>query len=425
MTHFLRLRHLSISAKYFLLTAVLLSGCGNRPRNSPSDLFLGVQDGNNGSFGGSSDSVWFMGDAPVEYCITRNQTYPLTQGELSDLVRGVINEWTGFFAKYELNAKQILPFFIAPRERRLAQRFVEKPSCDNPTEQINFLFGVTNTFLDQNILQIENSIGTAFRHTYNLETNRTGGVVWLADFTTNSLYIKHSLLHEFGHVLGMPHDSVHVMHKHFVDLFTHLSAELENQIIDPALGKIESEAWRFGLQKNGEPLNLSNGYECHGQIGDWASNSTLPSFLGEQLESFGGPDGCYKALLSFDHYIDLSTVVLNVTFQALNGAHIKLAGTYESSSNNVENSTYGPNVYAKFGEARSEPATINSYFTHLGAENWLSLKPELEGFIDFNGSRYAATVFNDRGLSLRIFDSQTGRWYRLSEALYQDYLWEP
>ena len=66
--------------------------------------YLGNWSGNGGG-DQTSENIWFLGDEPVEYCLFRANGYPLSDEELSDLVRQSIDQWLKFFKDWRLDRK--------------------------------------------------------------------------------------------------------------------------------------------------------------------------------------------------------------------------------------------------------------------------------------------------------------------------------
>ncbi len=184
----------------------------------------GVGDGGGGQ-PGNETNPWRIGSAPVQYCIQRDSKFPQSQNELSVLIRESIEDWKNFFKRHRLDQ----PFSGESEtlnSQGLALNFQEVETCTAKT--IRFMFGIINKeILEYRTFYPDRVIGFAHRTDYDPHLLSGNGVIWIAphnsyqentgpmvDIFPNWTWrpsLKHQLLHEIGHIFGMPHDSTWVM----------------------------------------------------------------------------------------------------------------------------------------------------------------------------------------------------------------------
>lgn len=227
-----------------------------------------------GSHGGdtlaSDDNPWALArrSGQVEYCIERDADYDFSNAELQDLIEESVSDWAVFFRKPWLNNGT----FNRGAQGKLTLmsfNFSYIENCNNPKDQITFIFGArrfekseaTALLLSSGYPSQNNMPGAAIPYS----NEKIGGVVWVAkdDYTIGSfkpvannsrkqrlLGVKHILLHELGHVFGMPHDSVFVMDSS-VGAKIGVHGHAEKSLY---LAKIEAPNWRYDLWSGMEVL---------------------------------------------------------------------------------------------------------------------------------------------------------------------------
>jgi hypothetical protein len=226
---------------------------------------------------------WRVGPAPLEYCIERAADFPQQKQELSKLVSESFRDWKAFFQKHQMdrpftgNALD-LPKVTLPLSAREVQ------SCTDVKSQIRFLFGVTNSEVLRYKSRYANRvIGFAHRTNYNKATFQGSGVVWIAPHNSyeertgpivNTFpdwnwrpSLKHQLLHEIGHVFGMPHNSnwamdSEVMHTQLWATLRHQSIKNGNGDKLMPLGTIETDFAAFDPLSGTSELSTCAGFRC-------------------------------------------------------------------------------------------------------------------------------------------------------------------
>ena len=383
----------------------------------------GVKDGNSGGFGGSDDTVWFTGDQTVEYCITRLNRYPLTDDELSELVRASLAQWLSFFSKYGLSDEIQYSDGARRVKVRMAAHFTESQECSSPSHQLEFVFGDLNSFrglsqtagvkhLRRNPALLENLFGAAVPYQHSVATTpRRGGVVWVDAFSTNANTIQHLLLHEIGHVFGMRHDSVFVMKRnvvqYLIDAPNLFGGRGAKEFVHRDLGKIESSLWPFSVANRRQPIELSAGGTCA-----WGQtfNEVLPKLLasdGLGLSAVESTSGCHTLLLS-TAMAGMDSLHSEITIKANNGKQVKMSGVFKLIPGEIFGFAQGPSTALQY-----DPKIFHNFkrmFFAVDPKWGLTVNKSISGFFEWSGVRFPAVLDTSRGMSLRLHDPETSRW---------------
>ncbi len=250
--------------------------------------FAAGKSGKGGIGDGGGDQItseanpWRIGPAPIKFCIERADDFPQSKETLSLIVTEAFRNWQNFFLKHHMN-ENFLGYSNDLPKAGLPIYAYEDPTCNDPENQVRFEFGVMNAEIQSYLARYpERTIGFAHRTNYNIKTFQGGGVVWIAphnsfqentgpietvfpDWTwTDSL--AHQVLHEIGHVYGMPHNSTWVMDENV--MFTQLWATLryKNKINDQALlplGLIETMSQVFDPLSGVSTISTCPAIGCH------------------------------------------------------------------------------------------------------------------------------------------------------------------
>lgn len=214
----------------------------------------GGWSGNGGGSRDESDNIWFIGDTSVKYCFSKAPDYPLNGTQIKSLIEKGITEWVNFFKSYNLTNNFLAGGFAHPRmnslqfsdgiNRKLITDFEYTNNCDEA--RLQFLFGLENKVItNYKKFATDHPYGLAVRQKYDHKNYAHSGIVWIDNFSKDKKEIKHMLLHELGHVFGMKHDSVPVMDENMVQYLGK-----KREFLSQYIGKIESDAWTYGLKEN-------------------------------------------------------------------------------------------------------------------------------------------------------------------------------
>ena len=420
--------------KYLFLFIILINStysqdfCHNPFENMPTDIFsmMGDDDegiptfsGGGGDLNHTADNVWFMGKKKVHYCISKADSYPLSTQDLETLVKESIGQWVSFFKKYEINSKGLfLPkrpeaTLIAEVVPTLSTEFKYQGACeqeDNNSEKLHLYFGIANKYIEAyKHFSTENALGLAIRASFNHKTLRNGGYIWVDHFSNDVKRIKHMLLHELGHMFGMPHDSVFVMNED-------IAYELKNtdHFNSDYFGSIESPSWVYRI-KQAEPLVLTSlkgirfkpnrPNPC--RIKDFKPNKSLPIFIRKNLRL---PErGCHKISLNLlkkekkNNYFELSIETRRKNYS--------IKGILRPEREALFNPK-GPTVFTAF---RPHP-NDNKVIMRKGIFDPIPPETPAKGSFKIMGQNYATKLGQDKGLQLEIFFSKENRWWTLSTS---------
>ncbi len=389
----------------------------------------GGWSGNGGNFNLEENNVWNLSSEPIQYCIKIDKQFPFSQKELEELVVESISDWKTFFFNYNLlnstfniNNSNLNIQFLDNVARGINLNFKLTEKCgDNEdllNDEVRFYFGETNKVIT-NYQQFsnENSLGVAIRKDYNHKSFKNGGYVWLSNFTKDKNRLKHLLLHELGHVFGMPHDSVFVMNENIADELVN-----EQDYESDYFGLIESPSWKYRIGVNDEVvLTSTKGRIRRDRIRDehkrdncfeegYVSNSNLPPFLLNNLNM--NIRGCHRITFKLtsdlvDNLNRKRTYELEITDQ-FSRSRFKLQGDFVSAL------------------LKSEINSCPSLFTRWnrnGRLAWMKIPLDKKlpdfpsrGYFELNRVKYAAKINSQKGPIIEIFFPQVGRWWVLKSS---------
>jgi hypothetical protein len=380
--------------------------------------------GNGGGNAASQDNIWFLGKAPVKYCIFSSAGFPVNRRRLDDLVKESLNDWKQFFNKYHLDQNFLGEYqgrrsfdFPDAKARGLSLNFVEV-GCDeaaltDPGEKVVFLFGVTSNPVDSfQEISSEGKFGLALRKNYNHKSYRNGGYIWINNFSQDESKIKHVLLHELGHVFGMKHNSVFVMNEYFDKSLQ--SDALESNFF----GRIESRFWPYRLKlgeevllsyhvkqrggERGRPLDRGR-RKCSGR--EYVARRLFPEAL---MKALGfRRSQCIRMALKFVNVRAMKKgVTLALVFEGnAPGERQELKGVFEGYREPGV-LQMGPGLYSRFVNRENNLAV----WKRITLDRF-QLGYPLRGSLEFGERTIPAQVDYGRGFSIDLFLPKQKKWW--------------
>ncbi|MFW7381770.1 MAG: hypothetical protein ACOH5I_23380 [Oligoflexus sp.] len=401
--------------KTFMLIGLLLLAFEREGQAMmPEQNLLGGWSGNGGNIYQMTDNVWFLGEEPIRYCLRPSPNYPLSTVELRDMVAEAFASWWQFFQRYQIGepGQPFAPF--SAKLPQLSMTLAAKEVDCSQSPELEIYFGDDNQTLQvYRQLHEDNGLGLALRRSYNHQSHRNFGYIWLAAFTSEKRKLQHLLLHELGHIFGMKHDSVFVMDRDIALTLKSIKSD------DPAfayLGKVEADFWPFDLNPGGkvslQPFarqiqNSPIGYPhpsnpCRG---DSVPLQQIP------YEFHPFPGGAQPPCI-------------RVSLQKL---HVGTANNFQLLMHS-ENGHWLATIYGSFSpslagnEKTMVPGTLSSWsvtskevrdpwiFVPYGQNSMHALQ---SGYFIRGQIRFPAKISWSRGLTLEIFIPQQGRWWTI------------
>ena len=376
--------------KIFFLAALACAGLQSFAGISTNGSHLTVDQNN----------VWYLGEAPVPYCIERDASFPFSPEETEVLVKESIETWVQFFQKHELD-KLSFTHLKDGKSLKLALNFEYQGRCSLTEEHPELLrFYLGTKAPEKKGLVIDSGHGAlalAIREDYNHDTYRNGGAIWIKNWGMTKLQTKHFLLHELGHVFGMEHDSVYVMDSKLADNVVVKSKSI-------FYGQIESPTWIYRLS-DGDVVDFTANGRSEGK---YEPNFLLLLFK----DLFGFGSGAHHSVrLHFEKTVgEYPSWNMTVKFKEKESQKTReMKGLFLCSTPdyNLVKGWRGPVLYTKWF-CESCPKEGRYY------QRYLDHRPsglEATGAFVHNGTTYPAILENRKGLLLRIFITDRGLWW--------------
>ena len=266
-------------SKYFVGLLVVLS----------IRAYAGAESGGGGGIRTDESNPWFLGSAPIPYCVDVAPDFPVQASVVKELIQDAFAQWKTAYRKYQLYNKNLPGKFFDWQTRSLTVDAQEISECNQPEHQVRFKIGVG--LQDPAVSEIfsiysKYTVGEAFRKAYDHDTFRSGGVVWIApknwvgssqfmpgapkNFPTwNRLAdIKSVLIHEIGHVLGFPHIMGTVMTPNLYSDLVEQERPNSNKTFPYLSGTVETTGTRLNLLLDSSPVVFTPGMEPDDGAGD-------------------------------------------------------------------------------------------------------------------------------------------------------------
>lgn len=359
---------------------------------SVTGMSLGIFT-NGGGFSADSDNVWFLGEEPVRYCVRSHPQFSFSESEVRDVIRQSIQTWVDFLERYGLDKMEFSQLHDHS-SLGLALKFIEVESCDDPSVELTFLMDPRPLPLADASGVRYRDIGYAMRGSYNHMTYRNTGTIHIMNWLKNTRELKHLITHELGHVFGMAHGSLPIMHEYVADVF---NAPTEDNSL---LGMIELPTWRYRLRAK-ERLDFTYTGTFNGM---YESNQKL----GPLREIFGFNAGGHHSLnlrlSSNDTQGDMSLVAVDQS----TGRRAEMPGRFElrAAMGDPWTGESGPVLFSYW-----RPDFCSHVLTGARHLDTRALNTQIEGVFEFNGKSYPMVLQGEPHIVLRIFNPDTGRWW--------------
>lgn len=260
-----------------------------QPQKPPVILMAGGGENGGGDLQDEDyGATWFLGEQPIRYCLEVAPNFGVSADEIGKTVDGAFETWKNYIAEKRIHYK--LPKAEQPSVSRI---YMNK--CDG-TEDLKFHFGTMTPEIQQIKSHYKNPAGFVHRISYNNETGRGKGLLWIAppgsvvpskkvpDWTLPN-FLRGQLLHELGHVYGCEHVDRTIMRENIVSLLLP-DTTLESR---SQLDKIDGEKM-LAFPENGTELSLKGRIR---RLDNDASRSVFKKFSGR--DSTGEITGVFKS----------------------------------------------------------------------------------------------------------------------------------
>jgi len=173
------------------------------------------------------DASWFTGRKGVSVCIQKSPDFPTDRQALEQAFLSAHRKWKQYYEEKQTaaNAARLGISFTLDMRRECVGN-----------EELTIFAGTTNQRVEAGRVQMVNPLAFALLEDFTLTEGRGRGLIWIAaqprqvaerfrsvDWTTGT-YLETILLHELGHVFGVPHIAETVMRKDISDYLATMDA---------------------------------------------------------------------------------------------------------------------------------------------------------------------------------------------------------
>jgi Putative peptidase family len=171
------------------------------------------------------NSAWFLGDAPIKYCIeVDSEKLGIQASEAEQSLQRALSAWKKYL-------KTRIEYTGKPKQNSSGSGFKEPyvsvdfsfdAACEEKTD-LRFLFATSSPEINKALKRFVNPNAYALRTQYSLNAGRGKGFVWVAPSGTNKIdwkkpkVLQTVLMHEIGHIFGIGHIPNTVMREDLAD----------------------------------------------------------------------------------------------------------------------------------------------------------------------------------------------------------------
>lgn len=365
-------------------------------------IATGGWDSNGGDRRLDQNNPWFFND-PVGFCVDVSPESGLDQDQAHKMVLKAVQKWSAL-----MNRKGLLTSLGEPHDRYLFRdltprkissifRFLGPCSISENTSSLKVYFGIESEDVKQEIsIRGSDLLGLALRKTYDHAQFDNSGVIWIKNFSTDPKKIFQVLLHEFGHVFGFSHDSVHIMSQNINDFLA------DDQCGE--WGEIESEVWPFSAT----PHSAIHVTKCLSP----QPNSQIPSNILSELD--WKQDEHFQAFVSLG-LPDLSDIKnfqhpLTLTFKSLeSNRRYEAKGYLQWKGGDPQ---WGPSIWTQWFDS-----VLQKYVERT--ISFIRIHRPSYGSLVINNKKYGVTLRHDYGIDLALFDPDQGSWWFIDNIYRQ------
>lgn len=169
----------------------------------------------------TEENPWFVGSAPVRYCVEMKESPErISRESAKSEIRAAIADWKRTLKTLKLSPIGQYNGLMVLTGNNVTTEFTEVACLQNP--ELKFLLGVSDERVDKVSSQADTQLsGLALRLSYDVKTGRGRGLVWIngamlarrdvVTSTENKDRFFNIVLHELGHVFGFQHRHAGVM----------------------------------------------------------------------------------------------------------------------------------------------------------------------------------------------------------------------
>lgn len=358
-----------------------------------TDLYGGWES-NGGDTNFDQDNIWFLtGHEVVEYCISRSSGNPIPFELASEIIERSFARWKTFVFLRSLglplgDLRKDDYLFLDRLPRAPSRNFVSTGPChQRGDKRLEFHLGTKTPLIEQELNRRDHTaLALVVRDSFDHQRYENSGAIYIKP-TDNQLQFEMLVMHEIGHIFGIPHDQVYIM-----------DAKISEKILSSACGlapEVESPAWPLYLLPNQE-VDL-NWCRNPGQL------ETIPDAIRSQIGL--GDKGSYQATFAVTGFTG-TPENWSGDFRLVVKTGGKVFEVKGKLTDGFDVLGIGPGIWTKFFSVRQQ----KQIYTRVSA---LRIPRFKRGYVDLEGSKFGVDLTFSEGLSVHIFDHESTSWWQV------------